>query len=307
MRDQSPADAASDNWVNRFLPTPLIPYARLARLDRPIGSWLLFWPCLWGVWLAQLETGRIPLSQTLYMAVLFALGAIVMRGAGCTYNDIVDRDYDGKVERSRNRPLPAGQITVKQAWAFLIAQCLIGLSVLLQFNMPTIALGVLSLAPIAIYPFMKRFTWWPQLFLGIAFNWGVWMGYTALAGEISIAAALVYVAAIFWTVGYDTIYAHQDREDDALIGLKSSAIKLGDKTHMALWVIYGLCVTSFLVAGWIAGAHLWFYLIIGLVALHLAGQILKTDIHNADQCLTVFKSNRNLGFVIMMAFAAALW
>ena len=306
MRDQSPADASNNNWVNQFLPTPFIPYARLARLDRPIGSWLLFWPCLWGVWLAQLETGLIPLSQTFYISALFAVGAIVMRGAGCTYNDIVDRDYDGKVERSRNRPLPAGQVTVKQAWVFLIVQCLIGLCVLLQFNMQTLILGVLSLAPIAIYPFMKRFTWWPQLFLGIAFNWGVLMGYAALAGKLSGAAGLVYIAAIFWTVGYDTIYAHQDREDDALIGLKSSAIRLGEKTHIALWLIYGLSVMSFIIAGLMAFAGLWFFLIIGGVALHLAWQILNTDINDSDKCLAVFKSNRNLGFIIMLAFALSL-
>ena len=306
MRDQSPADASNNNWVNQFLPTPFIPYARLARLDRPIGSWLLFWPCLWGVWLAQLETGLIPLSQTLYVSALFGVGAIVMRGAGCTYNDIVDRDYDGKVERSRNRPLPAGQVTVKQAWVFLIVQCLIGLCVLLQFNMQTLILGVLSLAPIAIYPFMKRFTWWPQLFLGIAFNWGVLMGYAALAGKLSGAAGLVYIAAIFWTVGYDTIYAHQDREDDALIGLKSSAIRLGEKTHIALWLIYGLSVMSFIIAGLMAFAGLWFFLIIGGVALHLAWQILNTDINDSDKCLAVFKSNRNLGFIIMLAFALSL-
>ena len=306
MRDQPPADASIDNWVNQFLPTACIPYARLARLDRPIGSWLLFWPCLWGVWLAQLETGLIPLSQTIYISVLFALGAIVMRGAGCTYNDIVDRDYDGKVERSRNRPLPAGQISVKQAWVFLIVQCLIGLSVLLQFNLETIALGVLSLIPIAIYPFMKRFTWWPQLFLGIAFNWGVLMGYAALTGNISSAAGMVYVAAIFWTVGYDTIYAHQDREDDALIGLKSSAVQLGDKTHTALWIIYSLSVLCFLTAGVMAFAGLWFYLIMGVVAMHLAWQIINTDISDSDKCLIVFKSNRNLGFIIMIAFAFSL-
>ena len=306
MRDQSPADAANNNWVNQFLPTAFIPYARLARLDRPIGSWLLFWPCLWGVWLAQLETGLIPLSQTLYVSAIFGVGAIVMRGAGCTYNDIVDRDYDGKVERSRNRPLPAGQVTVKQAWVFLIVQCLIGLCVLLQFNMQTLILGVLSLAPIAIYPFMKRFTWWPQLFLGIAFNWGVLMGYAALAGKLSGAAGLVYIAAIFWTVGYDTIYAHQDREDDALIGLKSSAIRLGEKTHIALWLIYGLSVMSFIIAGLMAFAGLWFFLIIGGVALHLAWQILNTDINDSDKCLAVFKSNRNLGFIIMLAFALSL-
>lgn len=306
MRDQSPADASNNNWVNQFLPTAFIPYARLARLDRPIGSWLLFWPCLWGVWLAQLETGLIPLSQTFNISALFAIGAIVMRGAGCTYNDIVDRDYDGKVERTRNRPFPAGQITVKQAWAFLIVQCLIGLCVLLQFNIQTIILGVLSLAPIAIYPFMKRFTWWPQLFLGIAFNWGVFMGYTALAGNLSVTVGLVYVAAIFWTIGYDTIYAHQDREDDDLIGLKSSAIRLGDKTYIALWLIYGLSLLGFLAAGFMAFAGLWFYLIMGAVALHLAWQVLNTDINDSDKCLAVFKSNRILGFIIMMAFALSL-
>lgn len=306
MRDQSPADASNNNWVNQFLPTAFIPYARLSRLDRPIGSWLLLWPCLWGVWLAQLEIGLIPLSQTLYVSALFGVGAIVMRGAGCTYNDIVDRDYDGKVERSRNRPLPAGQVTVKQAWVFLIVQCLIGLCVLLQFNMQTLILGVLSLVPIAIYPFMKRFTWWPQLFLGIAFNWGVLIGYAALAGKLSGAAGLVYIAAIFWTVGYDTIYAHQDREDDALIGLKSSAIRLGEKTHIALWLIYGLSMMSFIIAGLMAFAGLWFFLIMGGVSLHLAWQILNTDINDSNKCLAVFKSNRNLGFIIMLAFALSL-
>lgn len=306
MRDQSPADAGENNWVSRCLPAGLIPYARMARLDRPIGSWLLFWPCLWGLWLAQLETGLIAPMETLRLTGLFALGAIVMRGAGCTYNDLVDRDYDGKVERSRNRPLPAGQIGVKAAWAFLAAQSLVGLMVLLQFNPQTVLLGFLSLAPVAVYPFMKRFTWFPQLFLGIAFGWGVLMGYAALSGQLALPAYMLYAGAIFWTVGYDTIYAHQDREEDALIGLKSSAIRLGGHTRRAMWFIYGTALFGFLAAGHLASAGVWFYGIMALVGLHLARQISNLDINDGEKCLAIFKSNGVLGFIVMLAFAFAI-
>ena len=228
---ERPADAAADNWVARFVPARLRPYAELARLDRPIGGWLLFWPCLWGLALAAAPQNIYP---PFHLIGLFLVGAFVMRGAGCTFNDIADRHIDAQVARTAGRPLPSGRVSVVAAWGFLLAQALIGLVVLLQFNVTTIFIGVLSLVPVAIYPFMKRITYWPQLFLGLAFNWGALVGYTSLTGQLHLPAGALYAAGIFWTLGYDTIYAHQDREDDALVGVKSSALKLGENTRIAV-------------------------------------------------------------------------
>ncbi|MEL6289955.1 MAG: 4-hydroxybenzoate octaprenyltransferase, partial [Pseudomonadota bacterium] len=231
-KDQEPgsiADAVPANWVDRFAPAFTRPYLRLARADRPIGTWLLLWPCLWASALAASAAGS-PLPNLWHMA-LFAIGALVMRGAGCTFNDLVDRDIDAQVARTRSRPIPSGQVSARNAAVFMVALSLIGFVVLLQFNGPTIWLGIASLGIVAAYPFMKRVTNWPQFVLGLAFNWGALLGWTAVFGSLSAAPALLYLGGIAWTIGYDTIYAHQDREDDALIGVKSTARLFGDNTH----------------------------------------------------------------------------
>ena len=240
-------------------------------------------------------------------ALLFSIGAVVMRGAGCAYNDIVDRDFDAKVERTANRPIPSGQISVKGAWTLLIGLCFIGLAILLQFNTYTIFLGLSSLALVALYPFAKRVTWWPQAWLGLTFNWGALVGYASIAGTLSASALLIYAGSIFWTLGYDTIYAHQDRDDDALIGVKSSARRLGEKTKPALYLFYGLTLAFFGVAYCVAGLPLWGLFGLILPAAHFAWQIKRTDINNENLCLTVFKSNRDAGFMLLAPLLLAVW
>src|SRR6478736_4864241 len=223
----APADAIPASWVEHA-PHWLQPWARLARLDRPIGTWLLFWPCVFGLLLgAAADERRFLEWRDLYYVALFAVGALVMRGAGCTFNDIIDRDIDAQVARTRGRPIPSGAITVWQAVAFLIVQCLLGLAVLLQFNWFAVALGAASLLLVAAYPFMKRITWWPQAWLGLTFNWGALLGFAAQTGRIDLADGMLYAGLIFWTLGYDTIYAHQDKDDDELIGVKSTARLFG--------------------------------------------------------------------------------
>src|SRR5215831_19284414 len=231
---------ATGNWVDTHAPPWLRPYLRLARLDRPIGSWLLLLPCWWSAALAAGATHD--LSQLPLFIILFFVGSFVMRGAGCTWNDITDRDLDAKVERTRSRPIPAGQVSVKQALAFLVAQALIGLAVLLQFNRFAVATGIASLVIVAVYPFMKRITWWPQIVLGLAFSWGALMGFAVTFGRLDATALVLYAGSISWVIGYDTIYAHQDAEDDALIGIKSTARLFGARTQSALIVFYGLAV-----------------------------------------------------------------
>src|SRR5215468_6986053 len=244
---------STGNWVDTIAPPWSRPYLRLARFDRPIGSWLLLMPCWWS---AALSAGvahrldRLPLD-----VLLFFIGAFVMRGAGCTWNDITDRDLDAKVERTRSRPIPAGQVSVKAALIFLVAQALVGLVVLLQFNRFAVATGIASLLIVAIYPFMKRITWWPQIVLGLAFSWGALMGFAVTFGRIDLTALVLYAGAIAWVIGYDTIYAHQDAEDDALIGVKSTARLFGERTHQALVVFYGLAVVLIGVALVLAGCH----------------------------------------------------
>ena len=291
-------DAVPGNWVARA-PASMRPYLRLARADRPIGTWLLFIPCLWGLSLGAAAGFGGWIS--LYYAILFAIGSFVMRGAGCAYNDIVDRDFDAKVERTALRPIPAGEITVKQAWAFLVALCLTGLLVLLQFNRFTIFLGIASLALVAAYPFMKRVTYWPQAWLGLTFNWGALVGYAALAGTLSPAALAIYAAGIFWTLGYDTIYAHQDKEDDALIGVKSSALKLGPATKRFLVIFYGGAIVGFAAAGAMIGAHAVYYAALAPAAAHFTWQIRRLDTRDPQNCLAVFKSNRDAGLLLMLA------
>src|SRR5881392_1570402 len=242
---------ATGNWVDTHAPPWSRPYLRLSRLDRPIGSWLLLMPCWWSAALsAGIAHDIKPLPLTI---ALFLIGAFAMRGAGCTWNDITDRDLDAKVERTRSRPIPAGQVSVTQAFVFLVAQALVGLAVLLQFNRFAVATGIASLVIVAVYPFMKRITWWPQVVLGLAFSWGALMGFAVTFGRLDLTAFVLYAGSIAWVIGYDTIYAHQDAEDDALIGIKSTARLFGDRTYQALIVFYGLAIILIGVALALAG------------------------------------------------------
>jgi 4-hydroxybenzoate polyprenyltransferase len=287
---------ATGNWVDTLAPPWLRPYLRLARLDRPIGSWLLLLPCWWSAALAAVAGhARAP---SLAHLVLFFIGAFAMRGAGCTWNDIVDRDLDGSVERTRSRPIPSGQVSVAQAALFLVLQALIGLAVLLSFNGFTVMLGIASLAIVAVYPFMKRITYWPQIVLGLAFSWGALMGWAAGFGRLGAPAFILYAGSIAWVIGYDTIYAHQDREDDALIGIKSTALLFGPRTKPMLAVFYGLAVLLLGVAGLKAGAGVVFALGLAAFAVHLCWQIVRLDIGSSDNCLAVFKSNRDAGLIL---------
>lgn len=300
----APADAPKGNWVDRFAPDQAKPYLRLMRADRPIGTWLLLLPCWQGLALAA-GGGEAPLATYVLFAVLFAIGAFAMRGAGCAYNDIVDRDFDARVARTALRPIPSGQISVRNAWAFLFALCLIGLIILLQFNTLTITLGLSSLALVAAYPFMKRLTWWPQAWLGLTFNWGALMGYAAINGKLSLAPILLYAAGVAWTLGYDTIYAHQDKEDDALIGVKSSARALGERTAPALIMFYAATILLAAAAGFAAGFGAAYLLFLIAPAAHFAWQIRRADIHDPAICLAVFKSNREAGFLVLAALLLA--
>src|ERR1700678_1294034 len=293
---------ATGNWVDTHAPSWSRPYLRLARFDRPIGSWLLLMPCWWSAALAAAVGGDV--GQLPSVIVLFFVGAFVMRGAGCTWNDITDRDLDALVERTQSRPIPAGQVSVPQAVAFLVIQSLIGLAVLLQFNRFAIVTGIASLVIVAIYPFMKRITWWPQIVLGLAFSWGALMGFAVMLGRIDASALLLYAGSIAWVIGYDTIYAHQDAEDDALIGIKSTALLFGARTRPALMAFYGTAVVLIGGALWLAAAR-W-PAAIGLVAFaaHLVWQIVRLDISDPALCLRVFKSNRDAGLLLFAGLLA---
>jgi 4-hydroxybenzoate polyprenyltransferase len=287
---------ATGNWVDTHAPPWSRPYLRLSRLDRPIGSWLLLMPCWWSAALAAGvigNLGRLPLTL-----VLFFIGAFVMRGAGCTWNDITDRDLDALVERTRSRPIPAGQVSVPQAVAFLIVQALIGLAVLLQFNRFAVATGIASLVIVAVYPFMKRITWWPQIVLGLAFSWGALMGFAVMQERIDATALLLYAGSIAWVIGYDTIYAHQDTEDDALIGIKSTALLFGARTRPALTAFYGLAVVLIGAALALAAARWPAWIGLAVFAAHLIWQIRRLEIGNPALCLRIFKSNRDAGLLL---------
>ncbi len=301
-------DMPAQGWVDRLLPAPLRPYAKLMRLDRPIGTWLLLWPGWWSlVW--ALDAAPATARDWLYLAWLYALfgvGAMVMRGAGCTYNDIVDRDFDAKVERTRTRPIPSGQVTVKGAILFMALLLLVGLAILLQLNWFAVALGAASLLLVFTYPLMKRITYWPQFVLGLAFNWGALLGWAAVAGSLSWAPALLYVGGIAWTLGYDTIYAHQDKEDDILVGVKSTALKLGANTRPWLAGFYAVAVALFAAAGFADGLGWPFYVALGLGALQLAWQVADVDLDNAADCLVKFKSNRWFGWILVGGLFADL-
>jgi 4-hydroxybenzoate polyprenyltransferase len=293
---------ATGNWVDTLAPQWSRPYLRLARLDRPIGSWLLLLPCWWSAALAAGVTHNI--SRLPLVVVLFLVGAFAMRGAGCTWNDITDRDLDAKVERTRSRPIPAGQVSVRQALAFLAVQALIGLLVLLQFNRFAVATGIASLVIVAVYPFMKRITWWPQVVLGVAFSWGALMGFAVILGRIDAAALLLYAGSIAWVIGYDTIYAHQDADDDALIGVKSTARLFGAHTRQALIVFYGLAVALIGLAMWLAGAGLPAWIGLAAFAAHLAWQIGRLQISDPALCLRIFRSNRDAGLLLFVGLLA---
>ncbi len=292
----TPVADATANWVDTHAPLWARPYLRLARSDRPIGWWLLLLPCWWS---AALAAGIAKDIQSLPMVlVLFLIGAIVMRGAGCTWNDITDRKLDARVERTRSRPIPAGQVTVTQAAVFLVVQALIGLVVLLQFNIFAIITGISSLLIVAIYPFMKRITYWPQVVLGLAFSWGALMGFAVILARIDGAALALYIGSIAWVIGYDTIYAHQDTEDDMLIGIKSTALLFGERTRMALTIFYSLAVVFIGIALWQGGSHWLGWTGLAAFAAHLGWQIRNIEIGNSPLCLRLFKSNRNAGLLL---------
>ena len=298
---------ATGNWVDTRAPSWSRPYLRLARFDRPIGSWLLLMPCWWSAALASgvlHEIGRLPL-----VVALFFVGAFVMRGAGCTWNDITDRKLDALVERTRSRPIPAGQVSVPQAVTFLVVQAVIGLLVLLQFNRFAVITGIASLLIVAIYPFMKRITWWPQIVLGLAFSWGALMGFAVLLGRIDAAALWLYAGSIAWVIGYDTIYAHQDAEDDALIGIKSTALLFGARTRPALVAFYALAVVLIGVALALTGARAFAWIGLATFAAHLVWQIARLDISDTALCLRVFKSNRDAGLLLFAGLLvdAVMW
>lgn len=290
---------STGNWVDRSAPRWVRPYLRLARADRPIGSWLLLLPCWWSAALAAVAAHE--LTPHLWHLTAFAIGTVAMRGAGCTWNDLVDRDLDARVERTRSRPLPSGQVSPKGAAAFLALQALAGLLVLLTFNRFAILVGLSSLVIVAAYPFMKRITWWPQVTLGLAFSWGALMGWAAAFGRLDLPALLLYAGSIAWVIGYDTIYAHQDRDDDALIGVKSTARLFGHNTRPMLTGFYALAVVLIGCAFATAGAGVIAFVGLALFAAHLAWQVTRLDVDDPALCLTVFKSNRDAGLVLFGA------
>jgi 4-hydroxybenzoate polyprenyltransferase len=302
-RPQGKADAVSDagtrNLVDRFAPAALVPYLRLARADRPIGFFLLAFPCFWSVSLAARNLEE-PYPNP-WLLFLFAVGAVAMRGAGCTYNDLVDREIDAKVARTRSRPLPSGQVSPRAATIFMLALCLIGLAVLLGLNGPTIWLGLGVLPIVALYPFVKRFSYWPQAVLGLAFNWGALLGWPAVLGRLDWPAIVLYAGAVCWTIGYDTIYAHQDREDDDLIGLKSTALRFGRATKPWLAFLYGLAWLAITAAGLMANAGTAFLLGMMVAAAHLAWQVWTLDIDDPENCLRRFRSNRDFAAIVLGA------
>ena len=319
MQGQKPApegqvaDAVTGNWVDTYAPEWTRPYLRLSRADRPIGTWLLLIPCWWGLALAILAD-QTPRWQDLWIAIGCAAGAWLMRGAGCTWNDITDREFDGQVERTRSRPIPSGQVTVKGALAWMGLQCLAGLAILLTFNQAAIAMGILSLLPVAIYPFAKRFTWWPQVFLGLAFNWGAMLAWVAHTGSLSWPPVLLYLAGIAWTLFYDTIYAHQDTEDDALIGVKSTARLFGTQTPMWLrrFIVAFVCLMAMAVIGAMLDSASVLALVLALAApwamgWHMTWQLRAFDADNSQRLLQLFRLNRDTGLIPLIFFVLAMF
>lgn len=308
------SDAPAANWVDQYAPDDLKPYLRLSRADRPIGTWLLLLPCWWGLFLGAAATPEAAGWLTVWIFTGCALGAFLMRGAGCTWNDITDRDIDDKVARTRSRPIPAGQVTVREAAIWMGAQAAIAALILFTFNWAAIGLGLMSLGLVAIYPFAKRFTWWPQVFLGLAFNWGALLAWTAQTGSVGLPAIFLYLAGICWTLFYDTIYAHQDREDDELIGVKSTARLFGDKTEtwlrgflvatvvlMSLAVIYALSPLADPLKMSLGLAGAW------ALGWHMNWQLGKLDINDTQMCLRLFRSNRDAGLLAALFLAITVF
>ena len=289
---------ARAGWIERLVPEQARPFARLARLDAPIGIWLLLLPCWWSVAMAG---ERFPDP---WLMILFAIGATIMRAAGCTLNDIADRDFDAKVARTRDRPIASGAIDLKSAHAFLGGLLLTALAVLLCFNRAARITGLASLPLVVIYPFMKRVTDWPQAILGLAFNWGALMGWASVRGELNIPAFLLYAGGFFWTMGYDTIYAHQDKEDDLLIGVRSSALILGAHTRPFLFLFYALALSGITAAGILAGLSNWFLAGMGVAAIHAFWQAATVKLNDPSDCLRKFKSNAWLGLIVLAAILA---
>jgi len=294
-------DAPLGNWVDRHAPFALRPYLRLARMDRPVGTWLLLFPCWWSLTLAEVSEGR-PYPDP-WSLLLFAIGAVVMRGAGCAYNDYVDREYDAKVARTASRPIPSGQVTPEAALLLAGALSLAGLLVLLCFNYFTVLIGIASLALVAIYPFMKRFTYWPQAVLGLAFNWGALVGWASVKGSLALPPILLYLGSVLWTIGYDTIYAHQDSDDDLMLGLKSTALTFGESTPSWVGSFYAAALLLWITAGFLAGTHLVFFFGVALVGLQMAWQVTTLDIKDPQNCLRRFRANRDVGAAIFLALA----
>ena len=327
----APLPDAPTNWVDRHAPEGLKPWLKLGRFDRPIGIWLLLVPGWQGIALALAQYRKTPDLYEAWLVVGFALGACLMRAAGCAFNDIVDRDIDAKVARTALRPIPSGRISVKQAWAFVVGCSLISLLILLTLNLTAVLLGMSSLALVAAYPFMKRVTWWPQAWLGLTFNWGVLMGFaaatgvlpfalwlfakvmgtsgqwytygaaTGVNGELALSAALLYLGAVFWTLGYDTIYALQDIEDDAMVGVKSSARRLGANVQRGVGVFYAVTVLLTVAAGLTAGLGPLFYVVLLPWAAHLFRQARDVRPDDAALALRLFRSNRDAGLILLSA------
>ncbi len=296
IAEPSASDVPPGTWIDRLAPAGIRPYLRLARIDRPIGTWLLLFPCWWSIALAS--PGQ-PEGRLGVLFALFAVGALVMRGAGCTLNDIVDRDFDGRVARTAGRPIPSGAISVGQAMGFGVLLLVVGFAILVQFNAFAIMVGAVSLVLVAAYPFAKRLTYWPQAVLGLTFNWGALLGWAAVRGDLGWPAVALYAAGVFWTLGYDTIYAHQDKEDDALIGIKSTALRLGDSTRPWLFGFYGTATALMALAGALADLAWPYYGFLAVGAAHLTWQATMVEIDDAGDCLAKFRSNRHFGWIVL--------
>ncbi len=308
----SVADAYSGNWVDRIAPRRTRPYLRLSRADRPIGTWLLYIPCLWGLALAAMTDGYRPWD--LWLALSCGAGAFLMRGAGCTWNDITDRKIDAEVARTRSRPIPSGQVTVRRALIWMVVQALVAAVILFSYNWVSVGLGIGSLALVAIYPFAKRFTWWPQVFLGLAFNWGALLAFAAHSGHVTLSALLLYLSGIAWTLFYDTIYAHQDKEDDAMIGVKSTARLFGAASR--LWLQAFLMLTVGLMAAAvittpIPPGQMWGPILalggIWAFGWHMLLALRRLDLDDPISCLVIFRGTRNGGLIAALFLAIAAW
>ncbi len=307
----APLPDAGRNWVDDHAPEALKPWLKLGRFDRPIGIWLLLLPGWQGITLALAQYSTLSDLYALWLFVGFGIGACLMRAAGCAFNDIVDRDIDARVSRTAQRSIPSGRITVKQAWLFLVACSLVSLLILLTLKLTAILLGIGSLALVAAYPFMKRITWWPQAWLGLTFNWGALMGFAAAGGMATLggvgtaawSGVLLYLGGVFWTLGYDTIYALQDIEDDAMVGVKSSARRLGSNVTAGVAMFYALAVVAAALAAWMAGLGPLFWVGLGAYSAHLAWQVRTLRLDNATLALRLFRSNRTAGFILLAALA----